>query len=63
MHLHDFNQALLSKAVWRFLVDKDSLCVQAIKAEYRVGRNWFGKTLQKQPLGLGRVSTMPSQLF
>uniref|UniRef100_A0A7N2RE27 RNase H type-1 domain-containing protein n=1 Tax=Quercus lobata TaxID=97700 RepID=A0A7N2RE27_QUELO len=28
MHLRDFNQALLSKAVWRFLVDKDSLCVQ-----------------------------------
>uniref|UniRef100_A0A7N2N103 Reverse transcriptase zinc-binding domain-containing protein n=1 Tax=Quercus lobata TaxID=97700 RepID=A0A7N2N103_QUELO len=32
MHLHDFNQALLSKAVWRFLVDKDSLCVQSAKA-------------------------------
>ena len=23
----------------------------------------FGKTPQKEPLGLGRVSTMPSQLF
>ena len=40
-HLHDFNQAMLSKAVWHFLMDKDSLCVQAIKAKYRVGRNWL----------------------
>ena len=62
-HLHDFNQAMLSKAVWHFLMDKDSLCVQAIKAKYRVGRNWLWEDPQKEPLGLGRVSTMPSQLF
>ena len=40
-HLHDFNQAMLSKTVRRFFVYKDSLCVQAIKAKYKVGRNWL----------------------
>ena len=45
MHLHDFNQALLSKAVWRFLVDKDGLVFKLLKPNIE----WAG-------IGLGRPS-------
>ena len=63
-HLHDFKKALLSKAIWCFLADKDSLYVQVIKAKYRVGRELaLGIPSKKKSLGLGRVSTMRSQII
>ena len=37
----DFNQALLSKLAWWVLTEKNCLCVNVLRAKYKVRNNWL----------------------
>ena len=37
----DFNQAILSKLAWWILSGKNCLCVNVLKAKYKVRHNWL----------------------
>ena len=37
----DFNQAILSKLAWWILPGKNCLCVNVLKAKYKVRHNWL----------------------
>ncbi|XP_030923696.1 uncharacterized protein LOC115950621 [Quercus lobata] len=39
----DFNQALLSKLAWWVLYGKDCLCIEVLRAKYKVHHNWLNQ--------------------
>ena len=39
----DFNQALLSKLAWWVLFGKDCLCIEVLRAKYKVRHNWLNQ--------------------
>ena len=39
----DFNQAILSKLAWWVLSGKDCLCIEVLRAKYKVHHNWLNQ--------------------
>ena len=42
-----FNQALLAKIAWWVVVNKDSICVRALRSKYKVDEDWLGSEPSK----------------
>ena len=60
-----FNEAMLAKLTWWVLSNWDSLCVNVLRAKYRVGNQWLQSNAAKSALftwrGLEGVCSLLSQ--
>ena len=42
-----FNQALLAKIAWWVAIDRDNICVRALRSKYKVDEDWLGSEPRK----------------
>ena len=53
--LWDFNQVLLSKLAWCVLFGKDCLCIEVLRAKYKVYHNWLNQAHHSNASLFGKV--------